>query len=104
MKNTSSISDKPPQPDFYQGVDRLLIPLIDQQRAKVLEIARKLRPGTTLEDILNPQTFPELIGDVSFNYEDGILTGLLSAQTALRAEIRRLDTSQQPLDWNSIKV
>ena len=40
----------------------------------------------TPEDIRNPQDFPELSTDALFNYEDGILTGYLSMQTALRSQ------------------
>jgi hypothetical protein len=41
-------------------------------------------PNATPEDIRNPQDFSELLNDPLFNYEDGLLAGLLSAQAALR--------------------
>jgi hypothetical protein len=77
-------------PDFFPAADRLLTQLIEQQRAKVLRLARSLNPSLTFEDILNPQTFPELANNSTFNYEDGILAGLISAQMALRAESRQM--------------
>lgn len=77
--------------DLFQMADSLLSQLIEQQRAKVLHVARTLKPSLTLEDILNPQTFPELANSGIFNYEDGILAGLLSAQIALRFEKKKLE-------------
>lgn len=75
--------------DFLQIADSLLCELIEQQRQKVLRVARTFLPSLTFEDILNPQTFPELNRSALFNYEDGILAGLLSARIALRAEYRK---------------
>lgn len=83
-------------PDSFQIADKLLNELIEQQRTKVLRVARTLKPSLTFEDVLNPQTFPELSSNAMFNYEDGILAGLLSAQMALRAAGRR-KTDQEPL-------
>ncbi|MFI5174268.1 MAG: hypothetical protein ACHQKY_05395 [Terriglobia bacterium] len=82
-------------PDSFPAGDRLLSQLIVQQRAKVLRLARTLNPSLTFEDILNPQTFPELANSSVFNYEDGILAGLISAQMALRAESRRISLAQE---------
>ncbi len=76
--------------ELWGNLDGYLEKMITQQRAKVLRIARELRPGLTPEDILNPQDYPQLVGDHVFNYEDGLLAGLISAQIALRAEHRRV--------------
>jgi hypothetical protein len=81
-------------PGFFPDADHFLSQLIEQQRAKVLRLARSLNASLTFEDLLNPQTFPELAANPAFNYEDGILAGLLSAQMALRAESRQLPPSQ----------
>ncbi len=54
------------------------------QRGKVLELARRLKPGLTLEDVQNPHDFPEL-EDADWHFEDGILVGIQTALTALRA-------------------
>lgn len=69
-------------------VDRLMLELIELQEKKVLELARRIHPGITPEDIRNPQDFPDLIADSGWNYEDGILAGLKSAHIALRAKIQ----------------
>jgi hypothetical protein len=68
--------------------DRVLSEMIDQQRAKVLRIARDYAPHATPEDILNPHDIPELAHAPLFHFEDGILAGLLAAQMALRADRR----------------
>jgi len=58
--------------------------MVELQQTKVLKVARDIIPDATPEDIRNPQDFPQLSIDSLFNYEDGILTGYLSIQTALR--------------------
>ena len=58
--------------------------MVEHQQTKVLKLAREIIPDATPEDIRNPQDFPGLSADSLFNYEDGILTGYLSMQTALR--------------------
>lgn len=62
---------------------QILEGMVVRQREKLLKVARELVPNATPEDIRNPQDFPELSTDTLFNYEDGILTGYLSLQTAL---------------------
>lgn len=69
-------------------LDSLLDRMIEQQRAKVLKLAREAVPNVGPEDVLNPFDFPELKAHPSFEYEDGILAGLISAQIAVRTEIR----------------
>jgi|TARA_B100001971_G_C18157501_1_gene519423 hypothetical protein len=63
---------------------QLLEGMVARQREKLLKVARELVPNATSEDIRNPQDFSELLNDPLFNYEDGLLVGLLSAQAALR--------------------
>jgi hypothetical protein len=74
--------------EMLATVDRLMLELIELQEKKVLELARRIHPGITPEDIRNPQDFPDLIADSGWNYEDGILAGLKSAHIALRAKIQ----------------
>jgi hypothetical protein len=70
-------------PNEKLSINQLLEEMIKHQQIKVLKIAREIIPDATPEDIRNPQDFPELSTDSLFNYEDGILTGYLSLQTAL---------------------
>lgn len=69
--------------------DALYDRMIEQQRAKVLRLAREAVPYVSSEDVMNPNDFPELKAHPTFDYEDGILAGLISAQMALRAEIKQ---------------
>jgi hypothetical protein len=57
------------------------------QREKVVALARRLRPGLTLEDLRNPHDFPEL-DDPDWHYEDGVLAGIQSVTSALKAAKR----------------
>jgi len=70
------------------ALEALLERMIEQQRTKVLKLAREALPHLGPEDVLNPFDFPELKAHPTFEYEDGILAGLISAQIALRAELR----------------
>jgi hypothetical protein len=58
--------------------------MIVQQRARCLELARRLRPGLTADDITQPHDYPELAENWHWNYEDGFLAGLVAAQLTLR--------------------
>ena len=71
-------------PENRHSTEELIQELIENQQAKVLKVAREIVPDATPEDIRNPQDFPDLVADTLFNYEDGILAGYLSLQTALR--------------------
>lgn len=71
--------------DVFEQADRLLERSIEHQRRKVLAVARRLNPRLTADDVMQPHDFPELRDNGEFQYEDGILAGLLSAQVALRA-------------------
>ena len=61
--------------------------MIELQRKKLLKLSREILPNLTPEDLRNPQDFPELIKDPSFNYEDGLLAGYLAVQTAMRSRL-----------------
>lgn len=69
--------------------DRLFTQMVDQQRGKVNRIARSVLPHLSEEDLRNPLDFLELKQHPTFEYEDGILNGLIAAQVALRAELRQ---------------
>jgi len=67
-----------------RSMERLVVSLEELQRQKVLDLARRLRPGVTLEDMRNPHDFPEL-GDPDWQYEDGVLAGIQTVLAAVRA-------------------
>lgn len=68
--------------------ERLLAELIAQQVSKVREVAARIDPRLTPDDLLQPHDFPALARDAAFNYEDGILAGLRAAAAAVRAAQR----------------
>lgn len=73
--------------DMIDAAEELLSGMIDQQRSKVTHRAREVMPGCSFEDVLNPDGIEPLRRDPVFNYEDGILAGLITAQIALRARV-----------------
>jgi hypothetical protein len=72
----------------WNDLETLLFEMEELQRQKVFNLARRLKPGLTLEDLRNPHDFPEL-GDKDWHYEDGLLTGIQSVTSALRALRKR---------------
>jgi hypothetical protein len=74
-----------------EALERLLDEMITQQRARVLDHARRLNPRLTDDDVQQPHDFPELAGSAEWNYEDGILAGYQAVQAAMRATMRKLE-------------
>src|SRR4051794_33468502 len=70
-------------------VEHVLAELIAQQATKVRDVAARIDPRLTADDLLQPHDFPALARDPGFNYEDGVLAGLRAAEAALRAAHRR---------------
>ena len=68
-----------------QQLNSIMQDMIEIQKQKTLDVANSIVPNVTHEDIRNPQDFPALFDHAIFNYEDGILTGYLSMQMAIRA-------------------
>lgn len=77
------LTDSPDEPTLAELANEIDA-LEELQRGKVLDLARRLSPGLTLEDIQNPHDFPEL-DDPDWHYADGVLAGIQSVKTALRA-------------------
>jgi hypothetical protein len=67
------------------ALDALLEELIEAQRRRLLDLARRLVPELTPEDLLQPHNHPALLSSPDFNFEDGILAGYLAVRAALRA-------------------
>lgn len=65
------------------------------QADKVIELARRLKPGLTAEDIRNPHDFPDL-DDPDWHFEDGQLVGIQSAITSIRAMRERIARGEAP--------
>lgn len=73
----------------------LLEKMIEQQQKKCLTIARRIVPHLTPDDVMNPFDWPEVATNPQFVWEDGLLAGLQSAQSAIMAEFRHLDIPQR---------
>lgn len=67
-----------------------MIEIVEQmvllQRKKLLSLARRIFPGFTGDDLLQPQDFPQLELDPEFRYEEGIMHGMESVLAALRTK------------------
>ncbi len=91
------MSPTPEGEALVAACDQLFEEMIRQQRTKVLRLAREAVPHLSSEDVLNPHDYPELKAHPTFEFEDGLLSGLIAAQIALRAELRlRLDPNEKP--------
>ena len=75
--------------EIESQIEALFVELIEQQQAKVLKTARERIPHITTDDILNPNDHPSLMVDPVFNYEEGLASGLMAAQIAVRARVLR---------------
>ena len=72
----------------------LLEEMIDQQKKRLLRLAREMIPYVTDDDLLQPNDFPELENHPFFRHEEGYLQGLLSAKSALLALKKDLEKSR----------
>lgn len=92
-----TVSDMPSRlNEALREMDRILEEMITAQRAKVLRIGRDYAPGATPEDLMNPHDIPALLAAPQFHFEDGILSGYISAQMALRAGVLRPWADEEP--------
>ena len=80
--------------ELIRQTDRLLEEMVDQQRARLIRLGRRIDPGLSFEDLLQPQDHPRIAVDPRFNFEDGVLAGLIGARTALRASFAALGRRQ----------
>ncbi len=75
-------------------LEHLIEEMEELQLGKVADLARRLKPGLTLEDIRNPHDFPEL-DDPDWHYQDGILTGIQSVRSMVRARLREAEQEEE---------
>jgi 8-oxo-dGTP pyrophosphatase MutT (NUDIX family) len=71
------------EPNLDRVLD-LLLRMEELQAKKVIDLARRLKPDLTAEDIKNPHDFPDL-EDTDWHFEDGQLVGIQSVAAAVRA-------------------
>lgn len=84
-----SAKEQPSVRALLAHIFALLATMEEHQKAKVIDLARRLKPGLTAEDIRNPHDFPDL-DDPDWHFEDGQLTGIQSVRFALRSLTREL--------------
>jgi hypothetical protein len=70
--------------ELFERILTLVEAMEENQKQKVIDLARRLKPNLTAEDIRNPHDFPDL-DDPDWHFEDGQLTGIQSVRFALRA-------------------
>ncbi len=63
----------------------ILEEIIEGQKERMLNYARKIYPYMTPDDLLQPNDFLLLESNPYFRYEEGVLAGLLQAKAALLA-------------------
>jgi hypothetical protein len=61
--------------------------LVAYQQKKVRELAQRIHPGLTDEDIRNVHDYPDVYADPIFQFEDGQLAGFVAAQIALKSRL-----------------
>jgi len=79
-----SLPPKAPPPLSIDALRQEIEAIEELQKQKVLALARRLKPGLTLEDVQNPHDFPEL-DDPDWHYLDGVLAGVQSVRSTLLA-------------------
>lgn len=88
-EQSEQIEQREQREQIEKRVEELFDELVEFQRKKVLRTAREILPYLTEDDVLNPHDFPELMKNPIFNYEEGLASGLLAAQVAIRARVFR---------------
>lgn len=61
--------------------------LLRYQKKKVVELAQRIHPGLTEEDVRNIHDFPDVYQDPIFQFEDGQLAGFVAAQIAMKSRL-----------------
>lgn len=69
----------------WSEIEETIEEIIEDQKKKLLQLGRRIIPHLTPEDMLQPNDYPELENHPHFRYEEGLLAGLQTIQTALRA-------------------
>lgn len=68
-----------------ERIEQLLKELIQFHQTQLLKCGRRIVPHLTPEDLLQPNDYHELEFNPHFRYEEGVLAGIQTVQTALWA-------------------
>ena len=71
-----------------EEVAALFDELIEAQRRKTLALALRIDPSLTADDLFQPHDHPKIASHPGYQFEDGVLAGLLSARAAFAARRR----------------
>ena len=63
----------------------LIEEMIETQRVRRMEIACRIDPSLSADDLMQPHDHPKVANHPDFQFEDGILAGYLAVRAALRA-------------------
>ncbi len=74
----------------WQSLQKLMDELIKGQNKALLHLGRRIVPALTVEDMLQPNDYPQLENHPEFRYEEGVLAGMRMVQTAFRASISEM--------------
>ncbi len=79
----------------WNTLESLLTELVEGQHAELIKCGRRIVPHLTTDDLMQPNDFPELENHAVFRYEEGVLSGMQSVQTALRAWYKQFKANCQ---------
>ena len=66
-------------------MEAAIVEMVSVQKEKLMHIARRIVPGVTDDDVLQPQDFLDLETNPEFRYEEGVLQGMETVLAAMRA-------------------
>lgn len=81
----------------WKTIESILDDLVNSHKTALLRLGRRIVPTLTSEDILQPNDYPELENHPEFRYEEGVLAGVQTVQTALRA-LKEESSQQSPAE------
>ena len=70
----------------WPAIEKTINEIQEMQYNRTLECARRIIPNLTTDDMLQPNDFPQLENHPHFRYEEGVLEGIRTVLTALRAQ------------------
>jgi hypothetical protein len=76
-------------------IERELNALHKQQSDRAGNLARRIVPALTAEDVLNPDDYPQLLADSEFMFEHGAASGVMAAKIAIRATLKSLTDGEE---------
>lgn len=67
------------------AMESMMEEMVLMHKKALLSLGRRIVPTLTSEDVLQPNDYQELEHHPAFRYEEGVLAGIQTVQTALRA-------------------